>query len=267
MRCLQHAVAMHTRAFVTVVIIGLLLSWPAAIRAQQAPDPPDMAFAEAMGGWGLQLGETEYLPDGAPTEYKHPLVTGWSAGATAGWFFTDGLALIGSYQYRTASSREGSVTGVLDRVKGDAHYQTIAIGVRMYHAVGPGRLRSELAAGLVLPFETKLEYDYGPGLAPAGISGTGTLTEKYNLGYGVQGQLGYELPVNGKIYVALALELRVFQSTNNGKSTRLDNLVTDFTALPPTATTATIEHGDGMSRPTTYAVSDLALRLAVGTRF
>jgi hypothetical protein len=265
---LHGLVNMHTRASLTVVIIGLLLSWPATIRAQdEVPDPPAVAFVEAMGGWGFQLGETEYLPDEAPTRYKHPLVTGWSAGATAGWLLADDLALIGSYQYRTASSREGSITGVLDRVQGEVQYHTMAIGVRLYRAAGPGRLRSELAAGVALPFETKLEYDYGPRLAPAGVSGTGTLTDEYNLGYGVQGQLGYEMPVTGKLYVALALELRVFQSNNRGKETRLDRFVTDFTATPPVATTATIENDDGMGQPRTYAVAELAPQLAIGARF
>jgi hypothetical protein len=270
--CLHDVVDMRTRVFLIVVILGLFLTWPKTIRAQgDASDPPAVAFVEAMGGWGAQLGETDYLPDGSPTTYQHPLVTGWSAGATAGWLLADDLALIGSYQYRTASSREGRIPGVLDRVQGTIHYHTLAIGARMYRALGPGRLRSELAVGLALPFETRLEYEYGPGLAPAGLRGIGTLTDEYNLGYGVQGQLGYELPVArsayGDLYVAFALELRAFQSNNRGRSTRLDHFVTDFAATPPVAITATTENDDGMTRPRTYAVADLAPRLAIGARF
>jgi hypothetical protein len=269
---LHSVVDMHTQAFLAVAIIGVLLMWPAATRADDGTQAlPHMAFAEVMGGWGFQLGEIDYLPDGAPTRYKNPLVTGWSAGATAGWLLADDLAVIGSYQYRTASSREGNIPGALDRVQGNIHYHTVAVGVRLYHAVGPGRLRSELAAGLALPFETRLEYDYGPALAPAGIRGTGALTDEYNLGYGLQGQLGYELPVasnaSGNLYIALSLELRAFQSNNRGRSTRLDNFVTDFTAIPPAANTATIEHDNGMTQPRTYAVADIAPRLAIGARF
>ena len=255
-----------------MVIIFLFLAWPAAIRAEdETPDPPEVAFVEAAGGWGLNVGETQYLPDEAPTRYKHPLVTGWSAGVTGGWLLAEDLALIGSYQYRTASSRERSIPGVLDRVEGNAHYHTFAIGVRLYHALGPGRLRSELAAGLALPFEIEIEYDYGPGLAPAGIRGSGTRTDKYNVGYGAQGQFGYELPVAdeayGNLYLALALELRTFQSNNRGRSTRFDNFVTDLAAMPPAAITATTEYGDGRSQPRTYAVTDIALRFGIGARF
>ncbi|HEX8108912.1 MAG TPA: hypothetical protein VF516_14370 [Kofleriaceae bacterium] len=230
-----------------------------------------MGFVEAEGGWGFQLGELAYLPDEKPTRYKHPLVTGWSGGLTGGWFVGNDLAVIGSYQYRTASTREGSITGVLDRIQGHIHYHTFALGVRMYRATGPGRLRAEFAVGLAFPFHTELEYDYGPALALAGIRGTGTRIENYDLGYGAQAQIGYELPVAeipyGSLYVALALELRAFQSRNWGRSTELDNFVTDLAAMPPTATTATIDNENGAAPPRQYAVSDVTLRLAIGARF
>jgi len=263
---------MHMRSLF-VVIIGLFLAWPAALRAEdEASDPHETAFVEAEGGWGFQLGELPYLPDGSPTQFKHPLVTGWSAGFTGGWLLADDLAVIGSYQYRTASTRDGSLTGVLDEVEGRIHYHTFAVGVRLYRETGPGRLRSEFAVGLTLPFQTTREYDYGPALAPVGIRGTGTMVDKYNVGYGVQAQVGYEWPVvntpYGNLYVAFLMELRAFQSTNNGRSTELNNFVTDLTAVPPAAITATIEHEkNGGPQPSQYAVSDVTWRLAVGARF
>ncbi len=184
---------------------------------------------------------------------------------------TNDLAVIGSYQYRTASTREGSITGVLDRAQGDIHYHTFSIGVRMYRALGPGRLRSEFAAGLAFPFRTEEEVDYGPALAAAGIRGSGSMIDHYNLGYGAQAQIGYELPVlptpYGTLYAAFAIELRAFQSGNNGRSTELDNFVTDLAATPPTATTATIDNENGAAQPRQYAVSDVTWRLAVGARF
>lgn len=230
-----------------------------------------MGFVEAEGGWGFQLGELPYLPDGSPTNYKHPLVTGWSAGITAGWLVASDLAVTASWEYRTASTREGSINGVLDRVQGDVHYHTFSVGARIFHAAGPGRLRAEFAVGLALPFRTELDYDYNPALAAAGIRGSGSLTDHYNLGYGAQAQLGYELPVYdvpyGHLYAALALDLRAFQSTNRGRSTELDNFVNDLTAAPPAATTATIVNDNGGAQPRQYAVSDVTLRLAVGARF
>jgi hypothetical protein len=255
-----------------ITIIGLSLARPAASRAEgDTPDPPEMGFVEAEGGWGFQLGELPYLFDESPTRYKHPLVTGWSGGFTAGWFLADDLAVIGSYQYRTASTRESRIPGVLDRGQGDIHYHSFALGVRLYRETGPGRLRAEFAAGLAFPFRTKAEVDYGPALALAGIHGSGTMIDHYNLGYGAQAQIGYEVPVAatpyGNLYAAVAIELRAFQSSNNGRSTELDNFITDFAAMPPVATTAVIDNGDGAARPRQYAVSDVTLRLAIGARF
>jgi hypothetical protein len=255
-----------------MAIIGLVLAWPAASRAEgEASDPPEMGFVEAEGGWGFQLGELPYLFDGSPTRYKHPLVTGWSGGFTGGWFVGNDLAVIGSYQYRTASTREGSITGVLDRGQGHIHYHTFALGVRLYRATGPGRLRAKFAAGLAFPFHTEADVDYGPALALAGIQGSGTMIAHYNLGYGAQAKIGYELPVlatsYGNLYAAAAIELRAFQSSNNGRTTELDNFVTDVTAVPPVATTAVIDNQDGAAQPRQYAVSDVTLRLAIGARF
>jgi hypothetical protein len=262
---------MHVRPLV-ITIIGLLLARPSASRAEgDAPDPPHVGFVEAEGGWGFQLGELAYLSDESPTRYKHPLVTGWSAGLTGGWLVASDLAVIASYQYRTASTREADITGVLDRGQGNIHYHTFAIGVRMYQPIGPGRLRAEFAAGLAFPFRTEAELDYGPALAAVGIHGSGSMIDHFNLGYGAQAQVGYELPVAeipyGSLYVALALELRAFQSTSNGRSSELDNFVPDLAATPPVAITATIDHEDGAAPPRQYAVSDVALRLAVGARF
>lgn len=273
MWCLHGPAGMYKRLQL-IALIGLQLAWPAASHAEdKAPDadPPETGFVEAEGGWGFQLGELPYLFDGSPTRYKHPLATGWSIGFTGGWFLTRELAVIGSYQYRTASTREGSIAGVLDRTHGDIHYHTFALGVRQYLAIGPGRLRSEFAAGLAFPFRTKAEVDYGPALAPVGIHGSGTMVDHYNLGYGAQAQIGYELPVAatsyGNLYAAAAIELRVFQSSNNGRSTELDNFVTDLAAVPPVATTAVIDNEDGAAQPRQYAVSDVTLRLAIGARF
>ena len=160
---------------------------------------------------------------------------------------------------------------MLDRTQGDIHYHTFALGVRLYQAMGPGRLRAEFAAGLAFPFSTEAEVDYGPALAAAGIQGSGSMIDHYNLGYGAQAQIGYELPVAatsyGNLYAAAAIELRAFQSSNNGRSTELDHFVTDLAATTPVATTAVIDNGNGAAQPRQYAVSDVTLRLAIGARF
>ncbi|HEX3764436.1 MAG TPA: hypothetical protein VHW23_37330 [Kofleriaceae bacterium] len=230
-----------------------------------------MGFVEAEGGWGFQIGELPYLPDHEATHYKHPLVTGWSAGITAGYFVGSDLAVTASWEYREASTRKGSIDGVIDRVQGNIHYHTFSIGARIYRPTGPGWLRAEFAAGLALPFRTEEEFDYDPALARLGVAGSGSRTIHYNLGYGAQAQFGYELPVYdlpfGHLYAALSLEMRAFQSNNRGRETELDNFITDLAAVPPAATTTTFETQNGGAQPEQYAVSDITWRLAVGMRF
>jgi hypothetical protein len=245
------------------IVTGLFLTFPAIASADVASEraSPPVATAEVTGGWGVQLGDTEYLPNGTSTTYKYPFVSGFAGGASVGWLFLPDLALVGSYETWIASSVDGSVAGAIDRVEGAVRYQTATLGFRLYRDLGPGRLRAQMSAGLVFPFETTTEYDWGPALAPAGITGTGITTERYGLGYGAETQLGYELALRGAMFISAALELRAFQSDNKGKDMTLDNMVMDFSA--PTAIDATMTH----DQPTTYSVQDLGLRLGVGARF
>lgn len=247
----------------TAIISGLFVALPAIAGAdvERERASPPVATAEVTGGWGLQLGDTEYLPDGAAGQYKFPFFSGFQGGASAGWLFMPDLALIGTYEYWTSSSIEGSVTGAIDRVQGAVRYQTATVGLRLYRDLGPGRLRGDMSAGLIFPFETTVEYDWGAALAPAGISGTGTRTDRYKLGYGLQAALGYEVPIYRQAFIAAALELRAFQSNNKGEDMSLDNMVMDFSA--PTPIDVTME----TTQPTTYSVQDLGLRVGVGTRF
>lgn len=226
-------------------------------------------FVEASGGWGVQFGETDYLPNGAPGAYQHPVVTGFAGGASAGFFVADDLALFGSYGYASAKSRTGDLPMVLEEVQGSISFHTITAGLRVLRPAGPGRIRLEFAVGVVLPYETELELQYGPALAalPEPITGTGVQTMDFAMGYGGHGAAGYELDVAGPVYVAAGLRLEGFQSNNKDEETRLDNFVTDFEAEPPTAVTTVIEHGDGGASPQTNAVVDLRALLSVGVTF
>lgn len=251
---------MRPTAITTSLFLVALPAIASADLERERSSPP-VASAEVTGGWGMQLGDTEYLPDGSSGQYKFPFFSGFQGGATAGWLFLPDLALIGTYEYWTASSVEGSVNGAIDRVQGAVRYQTATLGLRLYRDLGPGRLRADMSAGVVFPFETTVEYDWGAALAPAGVSGTGTRTDRYKLGFGMQTALGYELPLYRAAFVAAALELRAFQSNNKGEDMSLDNMIMDFSA--PTPIDVTMAN----TQPTTYSVQDLGLRVGVGTRF
>ncbi len=231
----------------------------------EAKEGPTNGFVELAGAFGFQFGEQSYLPDGAPGDSKHPLTNGLAGNVTAGYQFLDGLDVIVDYTYANAASRSGNLDNALAGVKGTITFQTLGVGLRSSRALGPGRLYGELALGVVFPFETELEYEYAPAMSalPQPVAGVGTKVDKYGLGVGAHGELGYQVPLWNKVYFASALRIQGFQSNNDGESTELSNFVPDFTA--PQAVTTTIDYGtSGMATPTTYSVQDFRLHFNLG---
>lgn len=240
----------------------------AAREARAEPQPRhSMGFVEATGAYGVQFGETDYLPAGAAGSYEHPIVHGFGVGGTAGVTLIPGLSAIANYEYSNARSRTGSVQGVIDEVQGFIDYHTIVAGLRLSVPVGFGALQAELAGGVVLPFETELQVAYGPALGAAGIAGTGSRIESYSIGFGGHGMIGYRIPIFDFLYTAINVKLRTFQSENSGETTQLRNFVTDFEAQPPVATDGAVTHGEGAARPSTQSVQDVRLQLAIGAEF
>jgi hypothetical protein len=225
-----------------------------------------IVFLEASAATGVQLGDTEYLPSGTPGDWQFPLVYGFGVGGTAGVMVGDHIALVGTYMYQRAQTRDGHLDGALTNVEGRIDYHTALGGVRLYVPTGFGAFRGEVAVGVVFPHETQLQLDYGPALGglPQPIPGSGYRTSRFSVGIGGQARIGYEIPIAGPLYAALDLQLQVFQAENSGEETRLENFVTDFTA--PRAVNATILHGDGAERPQTRGVSSGLGVLSVGVR-
>jgi hypothetical protein len=224
-----------------------------------------MGFVEAHGGYGAQIGVTDYLPDGAQEQYEFPYVHGYSVGATAGVMLHRDIAIIATYEYAAAESIPGELPGVIDQVYGALDYHTAVLGVRLYQSVGFGRVRAEVGGGVLFPFATRLEVEHGAGLAPLGIMGTGTRVENYSVGFGGQAALGYDMPLAVGLYLGIQARVKLFQSENSGETTEYTNFVTDYSA--PEAIDATIEHGDGRERPHTTSVQEARLQLALGYSF
>ncbi len=226
-------------------------------------------FLEANGGGGLQIGNTDYINSGSATDYKFPWVGGWGVGATAGVMVGGPIALIASYEFDKSYSVTGSVPGVLNETQGTISYHTAVAGVRLYVPTGFGAFRGSLAVGVLFPFSTQLQFQYGPALAqlPQAITGTGLETTNYSVGYGGTARIGYQIPLFGPLYTALDVELQAFQSENSGETQTFNNFVTDFQATPPVATTATVRYGDNALRPHTIGVTAGRLMLAVGAQF
>jgi hypothetical protein len=228
-----------------------------------------LVLIEGTGGYGFQFGETEYLPSGAGDIYQHPMVHGYSVGGTLGVFLDPNLALIATYEYASAQSSRGDVPGVIDRIEGSIDFHTATAGLRLYHPIGFGRIRGELALGVLFPYSTELTVTHGAGLTqlPMPITGEGTRRDNYSVGFGGHAALGYEFPIVAGLYGALQVKYRLFQSENSGETTELRNFVTDYEAAPPRAVDATITHGDGAERPVTTSVQDVRLQATLGWMF
>lgn len=249
---------------ISIGVAAFLCAAASQVRAE--PAPSRFGFVEVAGNYGLAFGEQEFVPTGTPGESQNPLTNGFGFNATAGYTLTPGFDVIADYNYASAKSRSGEVTGVLDGVKGSVNYHTLTAGMRTSVGVGAGRLYGELALGIVLPFDTTLEYEYAAPMGQLGINGTGTKTDNYNLGFGAHGEAGYQFPITSAAYIASALRVQSFQSSNAGRTTEYDNFVANFAA--PQAITMDVNHAtDSGETPVTYSVQDLRLLVDLGYRF
>jgi hypothetical protein len=231
-----------------------------------APVRRPLGFFEVAGNYGISFGEQEFVPEGTQTDRENPLTNGFGVNATAGYTLTPGFDIIADYNFANAKSRVGEITGVLDEVHGSIHYHTLTAGVRTSLGIGPGRVYGELAGGIVFPFHTTLTFEYAAPMSELGITGTGTEVRNFNLGYGAHGEAGYQFTITPRAYVATAVRVQSFQSSNAGKTTEFDNFVTDFAA--PAPITMEVNHATNTAEaPVTYSVQDVRFFLDLGYRF
>jgi hypothetical protein len=256
----------HLITLSTLLAALIALAGPSEAQTEKEKPQPSFGFVEAAGVWGLQFGEQQYLPDGAPADRKHPMTNGPGFNITAGYSVLPGLDIIVDYTYASARSRTGDIAGALDGVTGSIDYQTIEAGLRSGRKLGPGKLYGELALGVVLPFQTELEYEYAPEMSAIGVSGIGTKTDSYNSGLGAHGELGYQFPVWEGMYLSTAARISGFETNNDGDKTVFENFVADFTQPQPLDMTVRYSTSSGEA-PTTYSVQDLRLHVSLGYSF
>ena len=241
---------------------------PAAVAVAE-PERLKRGFVEIFGNWGVNLGVTDYVPDGEPGTSKHPFANGFGGGATLGLTVYGGwLSWIVDYRYGHSSTRKGSIVGVLTEAQGRINFHEFTTGARMDRPLGLGTVYAQVGFGAVLPFHTTREIEYAPELAAIGISGTGTLVENFGVAVGVMAEFGFHYTLPAGLYAGLGVRFGTFQANNAGRETELTNFVTDFTAMPPVAVTTEIHHGtEAPVAPTTYSVQDVRLNLSVGYEF
>lgn len=229
-----------------------------------------LGFVEVFGNWGVNFGQTEFIPDGPPGTSKYPFASGFGGGVAVGinvlpsWF-----SIFIDYRYGQTRTVSGELTGALSTVHGELHYHTLTAGVRLERPAWRGAVYAQLAAGAMMPFHQTIEFEYDPALAAIGITGTGTRKDHFGFARGAEAEMGYHFDLPSRFYVGAGIRVATFQATNNGRDTNFDNFVLDFTARPPVAVTSDIHFNKhtGPNMPTTYSVQDIRLNISAGYRF
>ncbi|NVB79493.1 MAG: hypothetical protein HOV81_13945 [Kofleriaceae bacterium] len=261
---------MRNQLFATTTIV---LCASAALAHAETPATEEvrtLGFVEVFGNWGVNFGQTEFIPDGAPGHSKYPFASGFGGGAAVGIVVLPSwLSIFVDYRYGSTRTVTGELTGALSDVHGELSYHSFTAGVRIERPAWRGAAYAQMAAGALLPFHQTIEFEYAPMLAAVGITGEGTRRDHFGAARGVEAEMGYHFDLPSRFYVGTGIRVATFQASNNGRDTKLDNFVLDFTALPPVAVTRNIhfsKHG-GPNMPTTYSVQDIRLNVSVGYRF
>jgi hypothetical protein len=256
-----------------IAMTTFLLCASAAPSHAQTPEVDEvrtLGFVEVFGNWGVNFGQTEFIPDGAPGKTKYPFASGFGGGAAVGiTVLPSWLSIFADYRYGTTRTLSGELTGALTNVHGELTYHSFTAGIRIERPAWRGAAYAQMAAGALIPFHQTIEFEYDPMLAAIGITGEGKRRDHFGAAYGAEAEMGYHFDLPSRFYVGVGIRLAAFQASNNGRDTNLDNFVLDFTALPPVAVTSDIhfsKHG-GPNRPTTYSVQDVRLNISAGYRF
>lgn len=235
----------------------------------EAAHAPPVIFIEVFGNWGVNFGQTLFVPDDRPGASKYPFASGFGGGAAAGiTILPPWLSLFVDWRYGSASTISGHLPGAITNVHGEISYHAFTLGLRIERHEGIGSVYAQFAGGALLPFHTTIEQTYDPALAQIGITGQGKERDNYGAAYGAEAEMGYHFDLPKGFYVGAGIRLAAFQASNNGHDTTFTNFVTDFTAPQPIPVTATIHHNTtSAATPTTYSVQDVKLSISGGWRF
>lgn len=257
-----------TRSLMVGALLTSLTLVSGAAQAQAPQIDERRFFIEGSIGGGFLLGRTDYLPGGAVGSWSYPFVYGWAFGASGGYMLSENIGIFGSYLHSRNETRDGSITGLVDRVEGRLNYNSAVAGVRLLVPTGFGAVRGDIGVGVIFPHSRVLHYEYAPDLGQVGlqVDGTGRRIENYSVGFGGQARLGYQIPLFGPLYAAADAEFQIFQTNNAGETTEYENFV-DFRAETPVPRNEVVFHGDGAAQPASNSVQAMRLLFSIGANF
>ena len=240
-------------------------------------------FIEGRGTYNLGQGSTDSQATGdataATVTYQLSNAAGFGGGGTLGFEIVKGLAIVGSYDYRSIKSRtwdttKTTVSAALGGVQGSTstsvtvNTQVIGVGFRPSVQALGGTFYAGMGFAYVLPFDQVTTTDISsPSNALFAVTQTKTTASK-SAGIGAYGEFGYNFSITDNFYVGVGFRALVATANNDGKS---DVKVTTGnvagTAVADTKTDYSASVDSTKTRYQSYGITDAGVSVNVGVRF
>lgn len=192
---------------------------------------------EARGSFTMGHGTSTARQDGAQTAtaeaYELANTSGLGGGLTIGYDIAKNLGIIASYDFRNITTREWKESGSIPAVEGGGTSMTttqqttntsvIGIGLRPSIDAFGGNFYGGMGLAIVLPYEnsSSVELTISGSLAPPPDNPNGTakldITDEWNLGLGVYGELGYNYAINDMLFAGIGVRGLIATANNDGK--------------------------------------------------
>ncbi|MFO1471377.1 MAG: hypothetical protein U1F27_10090 [Turneriella sp.] len=259
-------------------------------------------FIEGYGQYTFANGTSTAYADGNTTStgtseavtYKTSSSKGFGGGAAIGYNIVDSLALVGSFDYRSFSTREYSTTstsgpsslggGAAATWKKTWNNMIIGVGLRPSVKALGGTVYAGGGLAIVLPYTETLEIT-----SAANTNGAIGLTVKdnWNLALGAYGEVGYNFNITDNLYIGVGMKAIVATANNIDKTREATttyganaiaggqvnntNVTTYKESISATDLAATTGAGTASRTAngtfTTNGITDFGARINVGFRF
>jgi hypothetical protein len=183
-------------------------------------------FVEGFGAYTFANGSSQSYADGNTAAQtadekvtaKTSAATALGGGANIGYNIAENLGLVGSFQYRSFTTREWSSTqtnsGVVQeannlggqvlvnttaaKTKREWQNMILTLGVRpSVNALG-GSVYAGGGLAVVLPYTETTTADF---TSAAGLTSKVVVEDKWNLGLGAYGEVGYNYNITSNVYL------------------------------------------------------------------
>lgn len=222
-------------AAVAAPAVPAAVTAPAPVVAAPAASGKGLGLSiEARGSWIQSHGTSDAKGTGdmsaATKTYELSNSNGFGGGLTIGYEIAKNLGIVGSYDYRSISTREWTTTKSVtlpaaspsvdsSSIQQTTKTQVIGIGLRPSVDAWGGKIYAGMGFAMVLPFENETTIE----LKNANFGGGAianwkqVITSGWNLGLGVYAELGYNYTITDNLFAGVGIRGLIATSNNDGK--------------------------------------------------